>query len=90
MQGKTKSGFAYDIDDRILTDWRFTMAITKCQNSEGIKQLEGAQEMVRLLFGDEGFSKFMEHIASQNDGFVPAEVVMAEVQEIFESKIPKN
>jgi hypothetical protein len=90
MQGKTKSGFAYEIDDRILTDWRFTEAIAKCQHSEGMKQLEGAHEMVRLMFGADGFEKFMNHIASQNDGFIPAEVVMAEVQDIFESKIPKN
>lgn len=90
MQGKTKSGFKYEIDDRILSDWRFTMALTKCQKNDSIKQLEGAQEMVRLMLGDDGLEKFMEHIMEQNDGFVPANVVMAEIQEIFESKIPKK
>lgn len=89
MQGKTRSGFEYDIDDRILKDWRFINALTKCQNSEGIKQLEGMQEMVNLLFGNK-LEDFMKHIAEQNDGFVPSEAIMADVQDIFESKIPKN
>lgn len=89
MQGKTRSGFEYDIDDRILKDWRFINALTKCQNSEGMKQLEGMQEMVNLLFGNK-LEDFMKHIAEQNDGFVPSEAIMADVQDIFESKIPKN
>ena len=89
MQGTTKSGYDYSIDDRILTDWRFTNALAKCQRSEGLKQLEGMHEMVSLLFGDK-LEEFMAHIASQNEGYVPAAAIMADVQEIFESKIPKN
>lgn len=90
MQGETKSGFKYDIDDRILNDWRYTMALTKCQHPSDIKKLEGATEMVQLMFGDDGLEKFMDHIKERNDGFVPIEVVIEEVQSIFESKIPKN
>ena len=90
MQGKTRTGFKFNIDDRILTDWRFTMALTKCQNGKGIEQLTGAQEMVTLMLGEEGSKALMEHISKKNDGYVPAEAVMEEVKDIFESKIPKN
>lgn len=90
MQGETRTGFKFDVDDRILTDWRFTMALTKAQNGKGMDQLAGAQEMVSLMLGEEGLEEMMKHVADQNDGFVPAEAVMAEVQDIFESKIPKN
>lgn len=90
MQGKTRTGFEYNIDDRILTDWRFTMALTKCQNGKGMDQLAGAQEMVSLMLGEEGLERMMKHISDNNEGYVPAEAVMAEVQDIFESKIPKN
>lgn len=89
MQGKTKNGYEYNIDDRILSDWRFVDALTECQNGEGMKQLEGARKMVRLMFGKD-YEKFMEFLAEKNEGFVPAEVVMAEITDIFESKIPKN
>jgi hypothetical protein len=90
MQGKTRTGFEYNIDDRILTDWRFTIALTKCQNGKGMDQLAGAQEMVSLMLGEEGLERMMKHISDNNEGYVPAEAVMAEVQDIFESKIPKN
>ena len=90
MQGKTRTGFEYNIDDRILTDWRFTTALTKCQNGKGMDQLAGAQEMVSLMLGEEGLERMMKHISDNNEGYVPAEAVMAEVQDIFESKIPKN
>ena len=90
MQGKTKTGFEFDIDDRILTDWRFTMALTRCQNGRGIDQLAGAQDMVSLMLGEDGLDRMMKHISKNNEGYVPAEAVMAEVQDIFESKIPKN
>lgn len=90
MQGETKTGFKFDIDDRILSDWRFTMALTKSQNGKGLDQLAGAQDMVSLMLGEEGLERMMKHISDQNDGYVPAEAVMAEVKDIFESKIPKN
>lgn len=90
MQGKTRTGFEYNIDDRILTDWRFTMALTKCQNGKGMDQLSGAQEMVSLMLGEDGLERMMKHISDNNEGYVPAEAVMAEVKDIFESKIPKN
>ena len=89
MQGTTKSGFTYEIDDRILTDWRFVEALEECQSGSGMAQIKGAKDMVRLMFGDK-YNEFMKHLAEKNEGFVPAEAVMAEVQEIFESKIPKN
>ena len=89
MQGETKSGYKFDIDDRILTDWRLTTAIAKCQKSEDAKKLEGMTEMVSLVFGDK-LDEFMNHIAEQNDGYIPTEAIMADVQDIFASKIPKN
>ena len=90
MEGETKTGFKYNVDDRILTDWRFTLALTKCQNGKGIDQLAGAQEMVSLMLGNDGLNELMEHISKNNEGYVPSEAVMAEVKDIFESRIPKN
>ena len=89
MQGTTKSGYVYDIDDRIFTDWRFTSALSQIQHKESTKQLDGMHKMVELLFGDK-FEEFMSHIAEQNDGFVPTEAIMADVQDILVNKIPKN
>lgn len=90
MQGTTKSGYQYNIDDRILKDWRFVTALTKCQQSKTpFDSLEGVQEMTRLLFGDK-FDEYMQFISSRNDGFCPSEVIMEEVKGIFESAALKN
>lgn len=92
MKGKTQSGYEFDIDDRILSDWRFVEALTKCQNSKGdtFGGLDGVQKMTRLLLGDK-FEGFMDHIASKNGGFCPSNVIMAEITEIFQSaKDSKN
>lgn len=85
MQGITKSGYKFEIDDRILKDWRFVTALTKCQTEKDeFSKLSGLQEMAKLLFGDK-FEEFMDFIASKNDGYCPSEVVMNEITEIFQS-----
>ena len=85
MQGITKSGYRFEIDDRILKDWRFVTALTKCQTSKDeFSKLSGLQEMAKLLFGDK-FEDFMDFIASKNDGFCPSDVIMNEITEIFQS-----
>lgn len=86
MQGITKSGYEFDIDNRILKDWRFVSALTKCQQSKGdtFKKLEGVQEMARLLFRDK-YDDYMGFIASKNEGFCPSDVIMEEITEIFQS-----
>ena len=90
MQGITRSGYEFNIDDRILKDWRFVSALTKCQKrSDQFDGLEGIQEMMSLLLGDK-MGEFMKHIESKNDGYCPADVIMLEIQDIFESAIPKN
>jgi hypothetical protein len=89
MQGTTKSGFNYSVDDRVLKDWRFTIALSKCRKGDAMTQLEGMHEMVHLVFGDK-YDEFMEHMASKCEGYIPTDAVMAEVNEIFESAVPKN
>lgn len=87
----TKSGFEYQVDPRILTDWRFTMAVAKTQNGKDMEKLAGLEEMATLLLGDEQYSKMMQHISERNQGFVPADKVIAEMTDIMEaSKETKN
>lgn len=88
MEGKTKSGFKFKVDERILTDWRFTMAVAKTQSASDMEKLHGAHEMVDLLLGADGEKALQDHVAKHNDGFVPADVFMAEVTEIMMA-VPK-
>lgn len=90
MQGTTKSGYQYDINDEVLNDWRFTMALTKCEKHKNpFDALQGMNEMVELLLGDK-MEEFFDHIKKDHNGYVPFQVVMDEIKEILESKAPKN
>ena len=84
MEGKTKSGFNYNIDERALGDWRFILAVSKIQNGADMDKLQGAVEMVETLLGKEGHNALIEHIQKKSEsGFVSAEDIMAEVNEII-------
>ena len=84
MEGKTKSGFKYNIDERALGDWRFILAVSKIQNGADMDKLEGAVEMVETLLGKDGHKALVAHLANKSeDGFVSADAIMAEVNEII-------
>lgn len=90
MTGKTKTGFEYDIDDRILTDWRLTTAIVETRDKDDFKKLKASQQIAKLLLGEDGLDALLEHVAGQNEGFVPTEKFMGELQDIFETQKVKN
>lgn len=88
---ETKSGFKVDVDERALSDWRFTQALVKSQKGTDIEKLEGANDIANLLLGADNVAALYEHIEKTNDGFVPAEVFMSEISEIILSaKQTKN
>ena len=89
MEVITKSGFKIKVNEKVLKDWRFTMALTKMEKHKTpFDALQGVNEMAELLLGDD-MEKFFEHIKAQNDGIVPFEVVTDELKEILE-QFPKN
>lgn len=89
MEGITKSGFKFKVDERVLKDWRFTMALAKMENRKTpFDALQGMNEMTELLLGDQ-MNAFFDHIKEKNEGFAPFEAVMEELKEILE-QFPKN
>ena len=90
MTGKTQTGYEYEIDERILSDWRLTKAIVDTQDKDDIKKLRAAEEIAVLLLGEDGESALLGHVADQNDGFMPTDKVMAELMDIVRSQKVKN
>lgn len=88
ITGKTKSGFSYSFDNRILTDWDFisllgTITDEEKKDSEKITNL---QKLLKLILGDEQTKALIDHIRDMNDGFAPIEEVMKEFGEITSQK----
>jgi len=87
--GTTKTGFIFEVDERILQDWRLTKALVKTQKGTAVEKLVGADEMVSLLLGDKS-DDLMSHLMELNEGFAPMEKLMAEITDIMSSVKAKN
>lgn len=84
IQGKTKSGFKFEIDERVLSDWRLLLNIERTESEVLTERVKAITELVHLLLGSNE-SKLMEHIAKKNDGFVPTEAITDELASIISS-----
>ena len=84
LNGKTKSGFKYEIDERVINDWRLLKYIAMSESSDPSEQIKGASSLVSLLLGDQE-QALMEHLADKNDGYVPAVAVTEAITDIITS-----
>ena len=82
MKGTTKSGFKFNIDERIVEDWRLIDAIAMAESDEPGEQVRGTKAVADLLLGKdkESLIKFLQ---SKNDGFVPATEMTNIIAEII-------
>lgn len=81
IEGKTKSGFKFSLDERILDDWRFVDAIGLSESDDASEQIRGMRDLVKIVIGDR-YDAFKKHIADKNDGFIPRDAVTDLVIEI--------
>ena len=84
IEGKTKNGFKYSIDERVMDDWRLLKYIALSESSDPSEQIKGASNLVTLLLGDKE-PAMMEFIAKKNKGFVPTVAVTEMITEILTS-----
>jgi len=90
IEGKTKSGFRFKIDERILSDWRLVDAIGLSESDDASEQIRGVRNLVKLVLGDQT-DALKKHLADNNDGFVPMEKMTDIITEIITtSKELKN
>lgn len=81
MKIKTKSGFACEINENKMKDWRFVKALAKCDSKDESKQLEGITFVIPFLFGEKGEEKLIEHVSK--DGIASTEDIIAEFKEVL-------
>lgn len=81
IEGKTKSGFKYKIDESILEDWSVFEAIADMDSKDASKVLKGTTDFVNLVLSDEK-SRMIEHIRKKNGGKCSVQMMTHEVNEI--------
>ena len=93
VEGKTKSGIKFKIDERIKDDARFLYYLAKAQEKDidmG-EQSKAVMGVLELVFGNgEGVINFMNAVASTNGGVCTIDVMLSELTEIFDAIKAKN
>ena len=89
MEGKTKSGFSFRVDERITQDYRFVRAIAKVRKGDQADKLIAFDEVGTMLLGDD-IERLIAHVEELNEGFAPVDKMAVEINEIVEICTPKN
>lgn len=77
LQGTTKSGFAYEIEDERLNNYELVEAIGELEEYP-----VAISKVVNLLLGKKQAEDLKNHVRSE-DGFVPSEKINEEIMDIF-------
>lgn len=85
LEGKTKSGFKYSIDERRLRDYRVVKSISDIDSEDATTQIKGMIELSSWLMGDD-MGRLEEHVRKKNDGFADVQTIYAEIFEIINSQ----
>lgn len=88
VEGKTQSGFEFQINEKIFNDWDFVTLADALRN--GHATMREINELFVMVLGADGFDNLKKHIREANDGIVDAEVMKAEFAEIIQSTKAKN
>lgn len=85
INGETKTGFKFEIDERALTDWNILQSIADIESGDNVKVLKGVTNLANTLLGDKGLSTLLDHVRKCNDGYAPADKVQEELIEMFKT-----
>lgn len=93
VEGKTKSGIEFVIDERIKKDARVLRLLLKIQK-KGISEEEAGRalfDLIKLIFGtDENVDVFLDEVANKHDGVCDTQSLIEELKEIFAKVNAKN
>jgi len=80
LKGKTKSGFAFEIQDERLNNMELLDALAELDAGDSTR----ISRVLKMLFSSEEKRALYEHLRTPV-GTVPIEAVVAELEEIFAS-----
>ena len=82
IAGKTKSGFEYQISEKILKDYRYVRTIAKLQKGDNADKFIAFDEISTLLLGGK-VEDLIKHVEGLNEGYAPLEAMAAESSRIL-------
>lgn len=88
LEGKTKSGVKYKIDDEGLRkiEWKLTKLMMRIYAEDEAEQIKAILDLMELVLGGKkGVEAFEDAIAKAHNGELTNEIVIAEYRELLES-----
>ena len=89
VTGKTKTGFEYSIDERIVKNYRYVRALAKLKKGDNAEKFLAFDQISTLMLGDK-VEDLITHVETLHDGYAPIEAIGAEVTEMMGALTPKN
>lgn len=89
VTGKTKTGFEWSVDERVVKDYRYVRALAKLNKGDNTEKFLAFDQISTLMLGDK-VEDLITHIENLNDGYAPIDAIGAEVTEIIGALTPKN
>lgn len=92
VEGKTKSGIAFTLDERIKDDARLMHLLVKMQQTkEPLEMGKSMNQLLALIFGsDDGTYAFMSEVADKHDGICSTTYMLEELTEMLDAIKAKN
>ena len=87
VEGKTKSGFKFKINENIYKDWEFATLADTLRSGEGT--MKDVNAMLIMVLGEKGFNSLKEHV-KKSYGYIDVEAVKEEFAEITNATKVKN
>ena len=88
VEGKTKSGFKFSVNEKIFNDWDFITLADGLQNGQAT--MKEINSLFKMVLGADGFEALKEHIRKKNDGIVDAIAMKDAFAEIVQNTKAKN
>ncbi len=88
VTGKTKSGFKFSVNEKIIESWEFTKIVKEMASKDNNEQITGTVEFVETLLGDQE-EALMEHLKGE-DGIATTTDMVNECAEILTIIQEKN
>lgn len=85
IEGTTKSGFKFKIDERCLSDYSILRIIDEYDSSDDMGKMRLIPGLVNFMLGKGGFEKLEKHIRSKNEGFCSITDLQTEILEVMQN-----
>ena len=85
ITGVLSNGLKYEVDERILNDFRLVDAIALSESDDNAEKLRGLTDYCKLIIGDVNMKKLQKMLKKENGGFIPQEAIYEAASEIMEA-----